>query len=189
MKYVYILLTRSQTLVSKAIGESTGDKYTHASIAYDGELKTLCSFARRYVRFPLPAGLVRENIKKGYFDNHRYMPCMLLALPVTQGVHEKVRRKIDGMLAVKEQYRYSAAGLFYCRMGVESEKEYHYFCSQFVAEVLTSTGAAELPKAPSLMRPQDFCDLPELRCVYEGEICGLTNLAMLPLCSVPVSIS
>ena len=48
MKNIYILLTRSQTIVSRLVHLSTGDTYTHASIAWDDELTTLCGFARRY---------------------------------------------------------------------------------------------------------------------------------------------
>ena len=56
MKNIYILLTRSRTILSRLIHLATNDTYTHASIAWDDELTTLCSFARRHTSLPLPAG-------------------------------------------------------------------------------------------------------------------------------------
>lgn len=38
MKTIYILLTRSGTLLSKLVYAATGSSYTHASMAFDAEL-------------------------------------------------------------------------------------------------------------------------------------------------------
>ena len=84
---IYILLTRSGTLLSGAISLFTGDSYTHVSLAFDPELRSLCSFARRNAAFPLPAGLVREDLHEGYFCRHAEMPCALYALPVSRSAY------------------------------------------------------------------------------------------------------
>lgn len=44
MKFVYILLTRTNTVLSRTIGFSTGDPFTHVSLALDAELTQLYSF-------------------------------------------------------------------------------------------------------------------------------------------------
>ena len=167
---IYILLTRSNTLLSRAIGLCTGDSYTHVSLAFDPELESLCSFARRKAAFPLPAGLVHESLNNGYFYRHREIPCALYALPVTRSAYRKAREKVEKMLENQEQYRYSIKGLALCRLGIEEEREGHYFCSQFVGEVLEDSGACLLPKAPSLMRPQDYAFLPQAQCIYQGGV-------------------
>ena len=41
MKTIYILLTRSGTLLSKLVYAATGASYTHASMAFDEELNCL----------------------------------------------------------------------------------------------------------------------------------------------------
>ena len=152
MKNIYILLTRSQTIVSRLVHLSTGDTYTHASIAWDDELTTLCSFARRHTALPLPAGLVREELCGGYYDLHRYMPCALLRLPVEDETHRLLRRQIEEMFTDAAHYRYSIAGLLRCRAGREVERDGRFFCSQFVAGMLEKCGAVTLPKPASLMR-------------------------------------
>ena len=62
MPNIYVLLTRSQSLLSRMIHRLTGDSFTHVSLALDSQLQTLCSFARRYSHTPLPAGLVHEDL-------------------------------------------------------------------------------------------------------------------------------
>ena len=54
MKTIYILLTRSGTLLSKLVYAATGASYTHASMAFDAELSCLYSSTRKngYTMFP-----------------------------------------------------------------------------------------------------------------------------------------
>ena len=47
MKKIYILLTRSSTILSKMVHLITTDTYTHASIAFDENLATLYSSSRK----------------------------------------------------------------------------------------------------------------------------------------------
>ena len=174
---IYILLTRSDTLLSGAISLFTGDSYTHVSLAFDPQLQSLCSFARRNAAFPLPAGLVREDLHEGYFCRHSEMPCALYALPVSRSAYGKARKKVEKMLENRLDYRYSIKGLALCKLGIAEEREGHYFCSQFVGEVLEDSGVCALPKPPSLMRPQDYASLPEARCVFEGSLYRLAELS------------
>lgn len=57
MKTIYILLTRSGTLLSKLVYAATGASYTHASMAFDAELSCLYSSTRKngYTMFSLQA--------------------------------------------------------------------------------------------------------------------------------------
>lgn len=174
---IYLLLTRSGTVLSGAISFFTGDSYTHVSLAFDPELNSLCSFARRNHAFPLPAGLVQESLDGGYFCRHSEMPCALYALPVSRGAYRRARQKVEKMLENQLDYHYSIKGLALCRLGIEEEREGHYFCSQFVGEVLEDSGACALPKPPSLMRPQDYASLPQGQCLYEGSLYRLSELS------------
>lgn len=176
MQNIYILLTRSPSIVSRAISYSTGDDFTHSSLAYDDKLYTLCSFARRYTRLPLPAGLVREKLESGFYELHKDIPCALLSLQVSDSVYRKLCKKVDGMLLRKKDFHYDARGLIMCKMGRESKRDNHYFCSKFVSEVLLESGAVKsLPKPASLMHPQDFLDLEEATLVYKGILSELVQ--------------
>lgn len=173
MHNIYILLTRSSTMISRAIHYTTGDDFTHSSIAYDDDLYTLCSFGRKYPRLMFTAGLVSEGLEYGYYRLHANMPCALLGLSVSDEVYARIRNRVDRMRMQKDDYRYDVRGLIRCKLGKESNRPNRYFCSKFVSEVLGDSGALRLPKPTSLMRPQDFMDMPQLTVLYRGSIAGL----------------
>lgn len=175
VKTIYVLLSRSKTLLSRAVFLATGDTYTHVSVAFDAELTTLCSMARVDARFPLPAGLVRESPQAGYYGAHPDVRCALYALSLPDDAHARAKARAEQMFRRQREtggraYRYSVWGLVACRMGVAWERPGHLFCSQFVGELLRESGALALPKEPSLLRPQDFAALPSLRLCFRGEM-------------------
>lgn len=180
MKTVYILLSRSRTLLSRAVALATGDAYTHCAIAFDAHLATLCSMARYDARFPLPAGLVRESPDAGYYGAHPEVVCALYELAVSDDVYDRARACAEAMLRRQAEtgrraYRYSVLGLLACRLGIAWRRPGRFFCSQFVGELLRESGAPALPKAPSLMRPQDFAALPGLRLRFRGRMGELSR--------------
>ncbi len=175
MKSIYLLLTRSQTFVSRAIHLATDDPYTHVSIAFESDLSCLYSFARRYAALPLPAGLVEEHLHRGFWRRHGSVPCALLKLEVEDAVYEKARKQVAQMMKKAKSYHYSVVGLALCRMQIAHQRRRHYFCSQFVGEVLQNSGALCLPKPPSLMRPVDFDLLPSAVCLFRGQLWQLSG--------------
>ena len=72
-----------------------------------------------------------------------------------------------------EEYSFNTLGLILCGLHIRWQRRHHYFCSQFVSEVLEKSGAMELPKHSTLMHPNDYTRLEQLRGVYEGPLAGL----------------
>lgn len=174
MRSVYILLSRTRTILSRLIHAATGDGYTHVSIALDRDLTELFSFARRHSLTPLPAGLIQENLHTAIFARNGKSRCALYRIDVTDGQYDAIRNKVDAMLTERKAYKYSIIGLFLCKLDLVHERHRHLFCSQFVANLLQEVDTIELPKHPSLMRPIDFADMQGLECCYEGQLheCG-----------------
>jgi len=166
---VHILLTRSGTWFSHLIHFATQDRYTHASIGLDGPCGTFYSFARKQEHFILPAGLVAEQIT----PSRRHIPCCLYELQVSEETYFRLRHQIHSMYAQREDYSYNLLGLLACYFNFPIRRQYHFFCSQFVARLLQDCGAAELPKSPDLLRPADLSDLKGLRPVHQGSLEGL----------------
>lgn len=168
---VYLLLSRSGTAFSRLIRALTGDEYTHISLGL-GSGGEIYSFARLHPRRPLPAGLVREDCARSYMARHPDIPCAVYRLAVTPGQREAIEARVGSMLLQRELYHYSILGTALCRLDIAHERGYHFFCSQFVGDVLARSGAVELPKAPSLMRPEDFTRLPGAELIYKGPLSG-----------------
>lgn len=175
MKIIYILLTKSDTYMSKIIRLATADKYTHASISFEENLQPLYSFSRLQLT-PLPAGLHSEPFDSGFFKKYPHLPCALYSLEVEDHVYNSAKADVESMMTSASLYRYNVMGLIFCRLNIPVNRKYHYFCSEFVSEILKNNKALHLPKEPSLMRPADYMSIDGLTCLYEGELDELIQL-------------
>lgn len=175
-KNIYLFLCSSQTYVSRAIRFSTADTYTHISLSFVDDLSVMYSFARKNIKYPLPAGFINENIHAGFFKLNYQMPCALYKIQVSEEAYGLAQAAIAEMALHSDDYRYNILGLFLCRMNISYRRERHYFCSQFVSEILTQSQALHLPKAPGLMHPADFTRLPEVECLFTGTVAQLQRL-------------
>ncbi len=170
MKSIYILLTKSDTWVSKAIKLLTDDRYTHVSISFEKALQPLYSFSRKYTNLPLPAGLQNESFTNGFFKKYSYIPCAVYELKVSDKVYWEARNEVETMMKDAPNYRFSVLGLILCKLNIPMHRKSRYFCSEFVSEILVRSKALSLPKQPSLMRPNDYTKLSALSCCYEGKL-------------------
>ena len=173
MKTLYIFLTRSGTLVSNLVYALTGAEYTHISLAFDENLNTLYSSTRKNGYTMFPAGPSREYLNKGVFRLRENIPCALYALEVSDEAYARAKRRAEHMMTHGELYRFNSLGLLLCAFHIRWNRRRHYFCSQFVSEVLQKSGALDLPKPSTLMHPSDYAELPQLRCLYRGALADL----------------
>ena len=168
MKSIFLILTRSTSAVSRLIGHFTDEPFTHVSIAFEPDRLVMYSFARKYARLPLPAGLVEEHMDGGFYRYQGNIPCAVLRLDVDEKTYYRARDRVCDRLVRRGDYRYSVLGLLACKLGIEAEIPGHYFCSQFVAEILENTCRVRLPYPPSLMHPADYLEMDCFRCDFCG---------------------
>ena len=157
-------------MVSRLIHYATDADYTHISLAFDKELNHLYSSGRKNGRTMFPAGPCRESFGNDFYSNSGRVPCKVYELPVSDEVYELAKQEVDEILKNADEYHYNIIGLLLCRMQISLNREHHFFCSQFVSEVLKRSNALNLPKASSLMSPCDYTKMPELKCCFEGYI-------------------
>lgn len=174
MKSIYIMLTRSGTILSKIVHLITRDTYTHASISFDNDLNALYSSSRKNGRTLFPAGPCRESLHSGYYKCHAQIPCVVYKLQVSDEAYEKAKQEVSAIMAEADEYHFNIIGLLLCRFNIPYHRKHYFFCSQFVSEILQRSKALELPKDTSLMRPNDYMRLPELLCLFKGYIHELT---------------
>lgn len=170
MKEIYILLTKSDTYISRFINFYTKDKYTHVSISFNENLIPLYSSARKYVYFPLPGGLRQEPLDKGFYKKHSHIPCALYKLEVSDEVFLAAKSDVEEMMRSAKKYKFNVVGMFLCGLKIPFPRKNKYFCSEFVSKILINSNALKLPKIPCLMRPMDYTELSQLNCIYEGKL-------------------
>lgn len=170
MAYVYLLFTRSNSIMSKTIYHLTSDEYTHVSISVDPKLNDFYSFARRYSYTPLPAGFTKESVFKGFYSRFDCVPCRLCAVEVDKDTYHKIRLFLQEFYENKERYKYDVLGTILCKLGKVYPRDNYRFCSQFVSEVLVYGEVIEIERELGLIRPMELAAFVEEHTVFEGNI-------------------
>lgn len=169
-KSVYIVISKTSTLPSNVIKMWTKEPYAHTSLALDIELNEMYSFARKKLKNPFNCGFISEDITTGVFGRDVNTVCRVSRLKITPNQLKKLRKVLEKFKKNKNSYRYNYLGIFGVMIDKAVEREYNYFCSQFVYYVLEKSGVRMFNKKPGLVRPEDFRLWDELEVVYEGKL-------------------
>lgn len=172
-KTIYLVVSSTGTFPSKIIQFFTKDKYTHVSISLKEDLTEMYSFGRRYLYLPLPGGFVRENRELGVYKRFKNTTSKVISLQVRASVYDSLQERLHNMYEEKKKYGYNLYGLILAKFGVYKKRKNHYYCSEFVQEVLDECGIGLSEHSP-IVRPMDFLGL------KNGEICFDGLLRMYP---------
>lgn len=172
---IYIMLTRSNTVVSKAIYTIGNINYTHVSLGIDDKMEHLYSFCRRHPRLPLPAGFNKEDLYQGFYALHKDIPSRLYRITINEEKYNQLVSVLNALELCQRQLKYDLIGLIIAKMNIKHTRHNYRFCSWFIAELLGELQILDFQKDYSLIQPVDFMHLPELELLYEGTV------GMLPL--------
>jgi hypothetical protein len=177
---VFILLTNTGTLFTKVIQSYTKAPYNHASISFDRELSELYSFGRKHPSNPFDGGFVREDIKTGTFSKYPETTCVIYELAITRREEEKMKRVLRFFIRSRGKFLYNLLGVIGVALKEPVEFSNSYFCSQFVAEILSRSGIKLWNKLPALVTPDDFRQNDRLELIYEGKLSQYDYQAIQP---------
>jgi hypothetical protein len=170
-KYIYLIFSRTGTWLSKVISIFTEGKYTHTSISFDNNFNKLYSFGRTNPSNPLSAGFVEENLHDGVYKKFKGSICVIYRVKVTESQYTNLQHQIENFISFRKEYKYNFVGLFGVLFNKPLKRKKHYFCSQFVSEVLINSGIFNSDKLPELIKPTDLASsLDNKELVYEGLI-------------------
>lgn len=167
-KYVYIIISKTNTILGKIIRSRLKVSYNHCSISTDISLNNIYSFGRKELHNMFRAGFVTESKNYGFFKLHSNTQITVLRIKATNEQLNHFEKIISRFKRNSEKLKYNILGLFYCYLGLPIKRENKYFCSQFVAEVLQELGIQGLKKPPTLTRPHDFIKLSGIEYIYTG---------------------
>ncbi len=169
-KCVYVMVSKTSTIPSQMIKMWTREPYAHTSLALDIELKEMYSFARKKLRNPFNCGFITEDITSGVFGRDVGTTCKIMRVWITQAQLDKINKILKKFKENKNYYKYNYIGIFGVMINKPIEREYNYFCSQFVYYVLSKAGVKLFDKKPGLARPEDFRVWSEPEVIYEGKL-------------------
>ncbi len=169
--YLYIVLTRTGTIFSKAIGLVTGKKYTHVSIASDELLTQMYSFCRDKKDMPLPAGFNREDLFTEVFGACRTIPGEVYRIQVTDEQLERYNDVIRHFILSRKSYSYDVGALLPMALHIPYKTGNRFVCSVWVGFVLGKSGICHnIAKQPSLIEPEDFRSIEDAELIYRGDL-------------------
>lgn len=172
---VYVMLTHSGTALSNAIKSVTKNPYSHASISFDSSMDNMYSFGRKYANNPLIGVFVKESIRKGLYANvSKTATYSLYVTFVTRDEISAMKERLQYFIDNKEKFKYNFVGLIQHQLGIESHREYAYFCSQFVSEILRS-GKDYFNRHSSLVKPYDFAKHKDFMFIKKGKIANYSQ--------------
>lgn len=170
MRDVYIVISHSGTWFSRLIKWYTHASYTHASVSFDPELNELFSFGRKNPNNPFIGGFIIESINHGSFKRFKHTRCKVLRIQTTEENYRRLQECIDFFIEHKAYFKYNLLGLLTFLFHYPLNRHNAFFCSQFVAKVLSESQVIHLGKHPALVKPMDFTRIPGAELVYEGRL-------------------
>lgn len=146
--YIYLILSSTGSPAGEIIRKMTRKEYSHASLSFDEELRTITSYNGGENIF-LP-GLNQEMIE--FFNQKPDANIVIYKIAATREQKE---------IVLNEIHRINEQGSSYNLLGVfrYSHKKNIMFCSQFVYTMLQVAGLAYFDKRPEEVRPMDFVEL------------------------------
>lgn len=175
-RYIYLVFTKTGTLFSKVINWGINHKYCHVSLSFDSSLRNMYSFGRINHNNPFIGGLVKEDIHGPFFSKFPYTECMVCKIKITETQFKKLQRELSIFMKEQKKYRYNFLGVFTAYWDIPREKDYYYFCSQFVSELLIKSSIYKSNKPPTLISPKDLLGINNKEIIYEGLLCNYSKL-------------
>ena len=159
-EYIYLLATNTKKPVARAIRLVTGERFNHASVAFDEHLTECYSFNMGN------NGFVRE-FKEEWPTWTEFELYRIAVSPKRLG---EAKQYVADLISREKDTGFSFAGLLGVVVGLPIERRYALFCSEFVERVCLRAGLP--PSAPSsgLATPQSVCARKGARKVASGHL-------------------
>lgn len=167
---IYIVVTQTGTVLSRLLKRITSADYNHVSISTDPTLNTMYSFGRKNAYNPFWGGFVMESPQFGTFKRFSETDAVVLSLPVTKEVKEKIESRLAEMYQNRKKYRYDTLGLLLAWGKIRYVREDTYYCSSFVLEFLKQFDLTDEEIFSRFPKPIEFLELRGGRVVYRGKL-------------------
>ena len=104
------------------------------------------------------------------FTQKEYSHVSISLDPSFTKMFEYLNSSINTFFENKDNYKYSVLGTVTAYFNIPVKREYYYFCSQFIAELLINSGIYKTDKPPEIIKPMDLLEIKNKTLVYEGII-------------------
>ncbi len=145
LKTVTVLLTKYSDFISSVVYHIGGRGYTHSSISLEGD-DNYYSF--NYHGFCIET---MDKHKQRGVENS-----IAFELLISDEHYNKIKSRITEIQLNCKEYSYTRIGLVFAILKIPFQWRKHYFCSQFIAELLKEYGGIPLKKESYQYLPNHF---------------------------------
>jgi hypothetical protein len=167
--YLYIVLTRTNTVISNLIHILKNDEFTHAAISLDKELNYMYSFGRRKTYNPFIGRFRKEDINEGVYKYCENLPGTIIEVEVSKEQYEKAKILLENFINNSDLYKYNYRGLIYNLLNKSVCIENRFLCSEFVYYILNESGIVDFNISRNLVRPQSLLNI-NGNIIYKGNL-------------------
>ena len=168
--FIYVVISRTGTLLCRMIGLFSGGVYNHASLSLDESLSLMYSFGRVNAYNPIVGGFVKESPFFGTFKRFAGTEVIVYRIPVTREQKTAIEVCLHDMYARRDHYGYNFLGLLVAAFGVYWQRKNRYYCSEFVRDVLGWYSVLDARVYYGIVKPEDFAAIPGAKCIYSGNL-------------------
>jgi hypothetical protein len=167
--YLYVVLTRTNTVISRLIQLFKNDEYTHAAISLDKELNYMYGFSRRKTYNPFIGRFKKEDINEGLYKFCDTLPGAIIEIEVSKEQYERAKALLDHFISNSSLYKYNYMGLLHSLFNKSAFYNDRFLCSEFVYHILNESGIIDFNISRNLVRPQSLLNI-EGRIIYKGNL-------------------
>lgn len=138
-KYIYVMLSQTNTRVGAVLRKLGNCCYNHASISLDDEFTQVYSYARSVHRSVFSARLVKENLMRLTLEKGMPVPVEIFKIPVTQEQHQWIEDTIR-LMYNNPDYIYNLYSLVTHPFLKGFTVNKAYTCIEFVVYILQHLG-------------------------------------------------
>lgn len=168
-RHLYIVISQTGTILSRALKVLTGAQYNHASISLSSDLEQMYSFGRRNPYNPFWGGFVKESPETGTFKRFYKTEAVILEVKATEEKYQELCNLISEMWLEKNSYHYNYLGVILGAFNVNRKADKKFYCSEFVKDILQKGEVEGVDDLPDIIQPIHFLQLSH-RQIYEGRL-------------------
>ena len=167
-KSIYVVLSQTGTMFSRALKFFTHAEYNHASISLSPTLDKMYSFGRLNPYNPFIGGFVEEGKDIGTFKRFYKTKAMVIEFKVSEEKYHAIEYFIDYFKKHKEEFHYNYLGVLCACFRKYHASSKRFYCSEFVKVCLKTFNIENAKELPNIIKPIDFLKLNNKNIVYTG---------------------
>jgi hypothetical protein len=167
--HLYVVLTRTNTVISRLIQLIKDDEFTHAAISLDKELNYMYSFSRKHTYNPFIGRFRKEEINEGLYKLQKSVHGTIIEIEVSKQQYNDAKVLLNHFIDNSNLYKYNYKGLLDGMLNKESCYDNRFLCSEFVYYILKQSGIVDFNISRNLVRPQNLLNL-DGGIIYRGNL-------------------